>query len=83
MAKTIIGYRKWRSEKGSFCIINVTSPYTEREKNFGAVGTGMKEEWIPVEFQDLFQPSCIGKSVVLTYEPGANNRAYIVGVKII
>ena len=83
MAKTIIGYRKWKSEKGSFCIVNTSAPFTDREKNFGAVGHSVKEEWIPFDFQDLIQPACIGKQIVLTYEPGAGNRAYIVGVKII
>lgn len=83
MAKTIVGYRKWKSEKGSFCIVNVESPYSDREKNYGAVGNSIKEEWIPVDFQDLIQPSCVGRQIALTYEPGANNRAYIVGVKVI
>lgn len=86
MTKEILGYRKFKSEKGQFCIVNVVAPYQENDIRHGAIGGKTEEVWIPEDFQHMITPDVIGKGIECAYEvTRSNGRVYanIIDVQII
>ena len=75
--KKVLGYRMFNSKAGKpFCILQCTTPFTDRELNHGACGNKIEEVWLPEELQKLVNPQIVGKMAHITYTI-QNGRAYI------
>lgn len=78
----ILGYRKFNSKDGKpFCILQVHSPFSDREIQYGACGNKVEELWLPPELHTLINPQCIGKAAQLSYTVNGRN-AYVCGLTI-
>lgn len=80
--KLIIGYRKFKSKKGeAFCIVQASAPYSDKELAHGACGFKCEDIFIPLEHHDKISPSCLDRTLVLTYTI-QSGRAFIADVAI-
>lgn len=78
----IIGYRKFLSKaKKPCCIVVAVAPVTPRDQDFGAVGSKVVEEFVPVSQHDLFVPEVVGKEIEFTYSVDGG-KAYVDAVSI-
>lgn len=78
----LVGFRRFVSKKGdNYCVANVVSDYTERDKANGAVGSRTEELFIPSAQYDYLQASDIGSEIVLNYN-FSGNRAYLDSVEV-
>lgn len=81
MAK-LLGYSNGTSKKGApFTIMYLEKEFSARDKENGAVGTKVTQEFLPQSQVGLLQPSHIGKEVSLDYDI-SDGRAYLVSVGI-
>ena len=82
MAK-LVGYKNFTSKKGvDYCVAEVVSEATERDKQNGLVGCKVEEIFLPEDKINFFNPSHIGKEVKFDYEL-SGGRAYLVDVSIV
>ena len=82
MAK-LVGYKNFTSKKGKdYCVAEVVSEATERDKLNGLVGCKVEEVFLPEDKLNFFNPSHIGKEVKFDYEL-SGGRAYLVDVSIV
>lgn len=83
MEKKILGFKKFNSKKGkALCLVQLISPFTDKQIENGACGNQCEDVWIPEKFQDMFTPQCIGKIAILGYSV-IGGSAYVESVKII
>lgn len=75
---TLIGYRRFTGKNGkSYCVANVTSDFSAREIENGAVGLKTQEVFLPESQYDYLTPADCGKKTVLDYEINGG-RAYLI-----
>lgn len=83
MKGQLIGYRRFRSKKGSpLCLANVLVPYSERDLSNGAAGSRVDEIFLPDNRVDLLQPKDVGKQVEVLHEV-VGGRAFVEDFKVL
>lgn len=77
----LAGYREFTSKKsGKLCrMIAVMSPYSDREKENGAIGNRVEEIFLPENSLPNITETDIGKEVVIDYDI-VGGRAFVNGV---
>lgn len=79
---TLVGYRRFNGKNGKlYCVANVTSEFSSREVEGGAVGLKVQEVFLPESQVDYLKPSDCGKNVSLDYEINGG-RAYLVSFSV-
>lgn len=79
----LVGYKKFMSKKGKeYCVAEVVTDATERERQSGLVGQKVEEVFLPEDKIDFLQPSHIGKKIKFDYEL-SGGRAYLVDVLVL
>lgn len=83
MAK-LVGFKRFVAKKNGkeYCVANVISEYSGREKANGCIGEKVEEIFLPEELTNLLQPGHVGKDVKMEYEL-SGNRAYLVNLEIV
>lgn len=84
MNSKIVGFKRFTSKAGKdFCVANVVTPYTDREKERNNCnGNKVQEVFLPDELYNYLGESDIGKECRLDYEL-SGNRAYLVGFSVV
>lgn len=78
----LVGFRRFTSKKSKdYCVANVVTEYTDRDKANGAVGQRTEEVFVPSDQYDYLQPSDIGCEIVLNYN-FSGNRAYLDRIEV-
>lgn len=78
----LLGYKKFTGKNGKeYCVANVTTPYKDRDKERGCVGSDVQEIFLPEKQLNLLSPADIGKDLDLNYEL-SGGRAYLVDVSV-
>lgn len=68
MESKVAGYREFESKKGNRCrLLTLMTPYSDREKENGAVGNRMEEIFLPEGCNLKITESSIGQSVAVDY----------------
>lgn len=84
MIKSIVGYRKFKSKKGtSCCIINVIGDFTAYDQEHGAVGQRCEEVFLPEDQHQFVVPGIIGKPIELQYGEGYGGTPRVIGFKVV
>ena len=79
----LVGFNRFKSKNGEmFCVANVVTPYTEREKRYDNFGEKVDTVFLPPEKVNYLKESDIGKEVEVSYDI-SGGRAYIVDFKVI
>lgn len=79
---TLIGYRRFTGKNGkNYCVANVTSEFSAREKDNGAVGLKTQEVFLPEEQYNYLVPADCGKPATLDYEIN-DGRAYLTNFSV-
>lgn len=83
MKSVLVGYKKFVSKKNGneYCVANVLSEFSEREKSNGCVGKKIEEVFLPKEQVDYLTPDMINKEISMEYEL-SGGRAYLVNVTV-
>ena len=75
--KTLLGYRRFTSKKGTpCCVALVATKYDASDNQRGNFGSNADEIFLPQEMYSYLMPDDIGKLVVANYNV-VNGRAYI------
>ena len=83
-ASTIVGYKKFKSKKGTDCnVLVLTTDFTPAENARGSFGKGVQEVFLTDELAEKITPESIGKQCELSYSIGAGGRAYLDDVTIV
>lgn len=79
----LVGYKKFTSKKGKeYCVVNVVSPYNQRDLDRGCVGEKTEEIFLPENCLNLLAPGDIGCELNMTYDY-SGGRAYLVDVEVV
>lgn len=80
MAKTLIGYKEFKSKKGELCrVATVSEPYTEFAKKNGAVGVRVEDIFVPSGVKFSATEADMGREVDISYDV-MGNRAYVTDI---
>ena len=80
--KRVLGFSKFTSKKGNYCVVlDVSSPYGDRQRENGACGERAEQLFIPKEYHDKVVPAIIGKEISLIYSI-SGGRAYLDGFEV-
>lgn len=77
----LVGFKKFTGKKDGtpYCVLQVLSDFSERDKNNGCCGQKVEEVFAPADKVESINQSLIGKTVKLEYEL-SGGRAYLVDV---
>lgn len=79
----LLGFSNGTSKAGKpFTVMQVVKDYSDREKENGAVGCKVSQEFLPQSQVGLLQPKDIGRELSLDYDI-SGGRAYLVSVSFI
>lgn len=77
MAKTLVGFKRFNSKKGSpLCIAIIAAPFDSAANERGSFGSDMESVFVPAEQFSYLTPDDIGKPVTTQYDI-VNGRAYL------
>lgn len=84
MLSTVVGYKQFKSKKGTDCnFLILLKTFTPAENARGNYGQGVQEVFLNDDIAQRITPDCIGKQVKLDYTFGADGRAYLDDVTIV
>ena len=76
--KTLVGVRRFVSKKGQkFAVLQLNSPFSQRELTNGCAGTRVQEQFVPENLYDKVDTLVLGKPISFTYDVDGG-RAYVV-----
>lgn len=85
MTSTVVGYRQFKSKKGTDCnVLVLLTDFTPAENSRGCYGKGAQEVFLNDETAAKVTPdNSIGKQVSLVYTFGASGRPYLDDVEFV
>ncbi len=84
MLSTVVGYKQFKSKKGTDCnVLILLTTFTPAENGRGSYGQGAQEVFLNDDIAQRITPECIGKQVRLDYTFGAGGRPYLDNVTIV
>lgn len=79
----LLGYRRFAGKNGkNYCVANVASDFSQRDKESGAAGVSVKEVFLPDTLYDYLKPDDVNKECNLEYEINGH-RAYLIGFAVV
>lgn len=82
MEKTLLGYRRFKSKAGrDCCMMNISTPCTERDNQRGAYGVNVENVFVPDDYYNYLEPGDVGKPITLNYDI-VNGRAYLIYMEV-
>ena len=84
MSSVLVGFKRFNGKKDGkcYCVAEVVSDYSVREKTNGCVGRKVEEIFLPEEKVEYLNESHLGKEVKLEYEL-SGSRAYLVDFEVV
>lgn len=84
MTSTVVGYKQFKSKKGTDCnVLILLTTFTPVENARGSYGQGAQEVFLNEDIAQRITPDCIGKQVKLEYTFGAGGRPFLDDVTIV
>lgn len=83
MNSVLVGFKRFSGKKDGrrYCVAEVVSDYSAREKENGCCGQKVEEIFLPAEKVDFLNESHLGKEIKFDYEL-SGGRAYLVDFTI-
>ena len=83
-ASTIVGYKSFKSKKGTNCnVLILLTDFSPAENARGSYGKAAQEIFMNDNIAKKITPEHIGKQCELVYSIGAGGRAYLEDVNIV
>lgn len=84
MENILIGYRKFKSKKGSdCCIVNFVHDFSSFDISHGAYGQTVEEVFLPEDCHGSITPAVIGSLCELVYGAGMYGKPAVTGIKFL